>query len=316
MTSSRPRLFIGSSAEGLPIAKAVQANLDHACEVTIWSQGTFGLEQGTTLEALVNKLHEVDFAVLVLTPDDLIESRGVRQPSPRDNVLVELGMFIGRIGRDRTYIIYNRRDNLRLPSDLAGVTPATFEPHTDGNLRAALGAACTDIEDAIRRVGRRRESTAASTEVALEAPSDPPLTSAEVELLLEIGNPRSGGFLSKYLPPGRVARARFAAARQLVQRGLLIEQESSFWPTGIGTEKATDLWRHKILAVVADRASSNRHVDSFDLTAALELDEGMLSVHLEALEQLGFVQLQRHFNFIRVSMTERGTKYLRSARGE
>jgi hypothetical protein len=35
----RPSIFLGSSTEGLPIAKAVQLNLDNVCEATIWSQG-------------------------------------------------------------------------------------------------------------------------------------------------------------------------------------------------------------------------------------------------------------------------------------
>jgi hypothetical protein len=47
----RPRVFIGSSREGHSVAKALQQNLDYSCEVTIWSQGVFGLGEGT-LESL------------------------------------------------------------------------------------------------------------------------------------------------------------------------------------------------------------------------------------------------------------------------
>ena len=67
---NRPLLFVGSSTEGLDCAKALQQNLDHALEVVLWSQGVFGLSGGT-LETLVQKLQTVDFAALVLTPDDL-----------------------------------------------------------------------------------------------------------------------------------------------------------------------------------------------------------------------------------------------------
>ena len=80
-------MFIGSSAEGLPVAEAIQINLDYACEVTIWSQGVFGLGQGT-LEALVDRLDGFDFAALVLTPDDITISRDEELQSPRDNVLL------------------------------------------------------------------------------------------------------------------------------------------------------------------------------------------------------------------------------------
>jgi len=42
-----------------------------------------------------------------------------------------------------------------LPTDLAGITAATFEPHASGNLEAALGAACTRIEGVVGRLGLR-----------------------------------------------------------------------------------------------------------------------------------------------------------------
>lgn len=152
MARLRPSVFIGSSTEGLKIAKALQVLLDHACEVVIWSQGVFGLGQGT-LESLVHALDQFDFAILVLTADDLVTSRDMSMSAPRDNVLFELGLFMGGLGRDRTFIVYDRTGGLKLPSDLAGVTAATFEPHSSGNLESALGAASTRIENQIARLG-------------------------------------------------------------------------------------------------------------------------------------------------------------------
>lgn len=70
MARIRPTLFVGSSSEGLKIAKAVQVLLDQSCEVMIWSQGVFGLSEGT-LESLVGSLDDFDFAALVLTPEKL-----------------------------------------------------------------------------------------------------------------------------------------------------------------------------------------------------------------------------------------------------
>ncbi len=154
MARVRPSLFVGSSTEGLKIAKALQVLLDRSCEVAIWSQGVFGLGQGT-LESLVLALDEYDFAVLVLTTDDLVTSRDTSSAAPRDNVLFELGLFMGGLGRSRTFIIYDRTAGLKLPSDLAGVTPATFEPHSSGNLQSALGAAATQVEEQIARLGLR-----------------------------------------------------------------------------------------------------------------------------------------------------------------
>lgn len=140
--------------EGLKVAKALQVLLDHACEVTIWSQGVFGLSRGT-LESLVHALDEYDFAILVLTADDLVSSRGEALDAPRDNVLFELGLFMGGLGRNRTFIVYDRTVGLKLPSDLAGVAAATFEPHASGNLESALGAAATRVEIQVTRLGVR-----------------------------------------------------------------------------------------------------------------------------------------------------------------
>ncbi|MEN9866536.1 MAG: hypothetical protein RL748_2126 [Pseudomonadota bacterium] len=154
MARERPTLFVGSSSEGLKIAKAIQVLLDHSCEVTIWSQGIFGLSEGT-LESLVSAMDDFDFAVLVLTPDDLLTSRNEITPTARDNVLFELGLFMGSLGRKRTFIVYDRSAKLKLPSDLAGVCAATFEPHATGNLQSSLGAATTRIEDQITKYGVR-----------------------------------------------------------------------------------------------------------------------------------------------------------------
>ncbi len=150
----QPRLFIGSSVEGKDIAEMLHVELQYDVEVTVWHQGVFGLSQGS-LESIVKAAREnnFDFAALVLTPDDLGSKRGENVSSPRDNVIFELGLFMGALGRDRTFIVYNRDIALDLPSDLAGVTAATFANRQDGKLQAALGPVCTQIKDAIKKIG-------------------------------------------------------------------------------------------------------------------------------------------------------------------
>jgi hypothetical protein len=152
----KPFIFIGSSAEGLEAAKGIQANLEYSCECQIWSQGLFGLSGGT-LEKLVKSLSDFDFAILVLTEDDITISRDNEQKSPRDNVIFELGLFIGGLGLDRTFIVIDRKAKLKLPSDLGGITPATFEPPVKGTIQSALGTACLAIEQAIKKLGARNE---------------------------------------------------------------------------------------------------------------------------------------------------------------
>lgn len=160
---SKPFVFIGSSSEGLEVAKAIQANLDNNCECQIWHQGLFGLSEGT-LETLVNSLLKFDFAILALTNDDLLTTRGQEYNSPRDNVLFELGMFIGGLGKKRTFIVVDRSAKLKLPSDLAGITPATFEPPQKGKMQSAVGKACYEIEQAILAAGQKKEGFSTITD--------------------------------------------------------------------------------------------------------------------------------------------------------
>jgi hypothetical protein len=167
----RPALFVGSSSEGLRIAEAVQVALDEACEVELWTQGIFGLTHGT-LESLVTALPHFDFAVLVLTADDLTVSRTTEKPTARDNVLFELGLFIGALGRDRTFMLYDRTNPPALPSDLAGITAATFAPQTSGNLEAALGAPCTKIRRTVERLGIRADKQFQGLEKATNSVED------------------------------------------------------------------------------------------------------------------------------------------------
>jgi hypothetical protein len=159
MENNRPVIFIGSSKEGLPVAEALQVNLDYVAEVVLWSQGVFGLSEGT-LESLVKKLPGFDFAILVLTPDDVaITTSGEAEQLPRDNVLLELGLFMGKLGRDRCFVVYDRSKQMKLPSDLAGVTLAKFQLHSSGNLVSSLGSASTQIKTAIAELGRRPRET-------------------------------------------------------------------------------------------------------------------------------------------------------------
>jgi predicted nucleotide-binding protein len=146
-----PRVFIGSSVEGLKIAEHVQLGLQYDAECALWSQGVFGLSGGT-LESLLRAAKEYDFAILVLTRDDMVHKRDATMNSPRDNVLFELGLFMGALGRERTYMVYCRDEPPDLPSDLAGVACSTFTKHSRKNLRTSIGPVCTEIKEAIHQV--------------------------------------------------------------------------------------------------------------------------------------------------------------------
>lgn len=151
--SNRPRVFIASSKEGLPEAKAINGNLDHSTVPTLWPNGTFNLGSHA-LESLTKKSSDVDFAVFIFTPDDVAEIRGKTEHIVRDNVLFELGLFIGALGRDRCFIVRPRGVDLHLPSDLLGITTVDYAvDRGDNDLSSALNFACTKIEAEITQLG-------------------------------------------------------------------------------------------------------------------------------------------------------------------
>ena len=150
----KPKLFIGSSAEQLSLAYAAQEGLEHDAEVTVWTQDIFALSK-SALASLIDALDENDFGLFILAPDDISAIRDVSRQTVRDNVIFELGLFIGKLGGERCFMIVPRGlDDLHLPSDLLGLTPATFDPdRQDQNLSAALGPACNRIRKAISKLG-------------------------------------------------------------------------------------------------------------------------------------------------------------------
>ncbi len=146
-----PSLFIGSSTESLEIAEVIQQSLIHDAETTIWTQGVFEPAK-VGFNSLVEKVKEFDLAVFPLSPDDLVLTRGDSISQPRDNVLFEIGLFMGVLGSDKVFLVVNSKDKPKMPSDFDGLTTINWLPHKSGNLKAALGSACTEIKQLIRKM--------------------------------------------------------------------------------------------------------------------------------------------------------------------
>ncbi len=77
--------------------------------------------KGRTIIEKFEDSSDVGFAVVLLTPDDEGKSKGadVLEPRARQNVLFELGYFIGFLGRNRVCALL--RDEVKIPSDFDGV---------------------------------------------------------------------------------------------------------------------------------------------------------------------------------------------------
>ena len=150
---SEPVIFIGSTVEGLPVAREIQSNFSHdQFVVKIWEKGVF-TPGATPIEDLIKMVSKCDFGIIVTTPDDEVISRGENHDAPRDNVIFELGLLIGAIGRDRTFIICPRQTDIKIPTDLLGVTPVTFDSTKDSWPNPEMQIVNNEIRNIINKMG-------------------------------------------------------------------------------------------------------------------------------------------------------------------
>ena len=151
----RPVLFVGCSTESLPVAQAIQSALSHdPNEVKVWTDDIFEASDFPIL-SLERELSIVDFAVLLLSPDDTVISRETTSDAPRDNIVFELGLFMGALGHSRTFLVYPYSIDIKIPTDLAGITPLTYEQRPQCELPSAIAPMCIQLRNRILKVGPR-----------------------------------------------------------------------------------------------------------------------------------------------------------------
>lgn len=169
----KPKIFIGSSVEGLSAAYSIQQNLTHDADVTVWDQGVFELSK-TTIESLLEVLSKSDFGIFVFSPDDVSVIRKENKNVVRDNVIFEFGLFIGKLGRDRVFFVVPSGLEFHLPTDLLGITPGKYDPNReDKSLQAATGPVCHQIRLQLKKLGTitTSEETAKEPELKVDLPN-------------------------------------------------------------------------------------------------------------------------------------------------
>jgi predicted nucleotide-binding protein len=95
---------------------------------------------GRTLIEQVERYADVRYAIVLLTPDDIQGQNGSDSADPagraRQNVIFELGFFVGRLGRSRVHCL--RKGKLELFSDFDGVISTPVDaPGVDWRFRVA-----------------------------------------------------------------------------------------------------------------------------------------------------------------------------------
>jgi hypothetical protein len=148
---TKPKLFIASSREARPLARAIQQNLEEYAFVTVWDQNAIHPGENV-IDGLIRNCVESQFGVFVLSPDDKATVRTENLDIVRDNVIFELGMFMGRLGKEKSFIIRpDRPVGLHLPEDLRGISFERYDSSRIDNLRATLAPCCERIANAMDR---------------------------------------------------------------------------------------------------------------------------------------------------------------------
>ncbi|WP_395601340.1 TIR domain-containing protein [Pseudomonas sp. A1230] len=146
----KPSVFIASSAEALTVAEAVNIKLSFETIVKQWDNA-FDLSS-VTITSLIQRAKETDFGVFVFHKDDETTIRGDKYSSVRDNVLFELGLFIGVLGIEKCFIVVpeSKKGEFRLPTDLAGLTMTYYDDQLD-DMVDAVTTSCARIKASIRK---------------------------------------------------------------------------------------------------------------------------------------------------------------------
>ncbi len=160
----KPRLFIASSSEGLTYAEAIFSQLERVSEPSLWTHDMSSPSE-TLVESLERVIANTDYAVVVLSPDDVRQMRGSTSSIPRDNVIFEMGLLIGKLGRNKVFMVVPEVPqwpatlegiDLRLPSDISGMLLLGYVKRTDGNTLASVATACRRISSTLASQSEKR----------------------------------------------------------------------------------------------------------------------------------------------------------------
>jgi predicted nucleotide-binding protein len=87
--------------------------------------------QGRTIIEKFVDYSEVGFAVVLLSPDDIgysqLDATKKESTRARQNVILELGFFLGKLNRERVMVLYREDEDFEFPSDYSGVLYTPFD---------------------------------------------------------------------------------------------------------------------------------------------------------------------------------------------
>jgi predicted nucleotide-binding protein len=111
---------------------------------------------GRTIIEKVEDYSDVDYAVILLTPDDiggLKDKPTELLPRARQNVILEMGYFIGKLGRERVCALHKK--SVEIPTDFLGVLYIPMDSRGAWQLKLAQEIAKVGIEVDLNRLHKR-----------------------------------------------------------------------------------------------------------------------------------------------------------------
>ncbi|MCL6258046.1 nucleotide-binding protein [Aquiflexum sp. TKW24L] len=145
MTDLKPKIFIGSSKAGYSVAEKVKSNLASIGDCFLWQDPNVWELNRSTFENLLRLVSYFDFGVFVATADDLTLTYDKIVIEPRDNVILEMALFLGAMGRDKSFLLVE--EGIKLPTDFSGIYMPRFDKGDDTKIKIACDEYADKIEE-------------------------------------------------------------------------------------------------------------------------------------------------------------------------
>lgn len=149
MTDLKPKIFIGSSTGGYPVAEKVKEFLSPLADCHLWKDDGVWEINNSTFDNLLKMASFFDFGVFIATADDLTMGKDDQiLIEPRDNVILEMSLFLGALGKDKSFLLVE--EGIKLPSDFNGIYMPRFKPTDDRSIESGCKEFATKIEEHYR----------------------------------------------------------------------------------------------------------------------------------------------------------------------
>ncbi|WP_426585902.1 STING domain-containing protein [Mucilaginibacter sp. R-33] len=136
MTDHKPQIFIGSSTSGYAIAEKVKKCLSAVGDCHLWKDDGVWEVNTSTFDNLLRMVKFFDFGVFVATADDLtLTTDGKIVIEPRDNVILEMALYLGALGKDKSFLLVEK--DIKLPTDFSGIYMPRFTAIDDVSIENA-----------------------------------------------------------------------------------------------------------------------------------------------------------------------------------